>query len=85
MDNKGISSTLAGPFTDWPSEISPNNRAGCSASKCKEEGVKILKGEIRQGVMVTFQDKQSWKYRHWYACISSRSSMNTANKLLGAA
>ena len=25
-----------------------------------------MKGEIRQAVMVMFQDKQSWKYRHWF-------------------
>jgi len=54
-------------ITHHSPEISPNNRAGCSASHCKAEGVKILKGEIRQGVMVMFQEKQSWKYRHWYA------------------
>ncbi|KXL47114.1 hypothetical protein M433DRAFT_152997 [Acidomyces richmondensis BFW] len=50
-------------------EISPNNRATCSATQCKKEGVKIKKGEIRQAVLVPFQDHQSWKYRHW-GCVT---------------
>ncbi|KAF2863892.1 zf-PARP-domain-containing protein [Piedraia hortae CBS 480.64] len=50
-------------------EVSPNNRAVCSATKCKDEKVKITKGEMRHGVMITFKDKQSWKFRHW-GCVT---------------
>jgi hypothetical protein len=37
----------------------------CQATQCKKDGVKILKGEIRHGVLVMFQEHQSWKYWHW--------------------
>lgn len=47
-------------------EISPTNRAGCQGTKCKAENIKIQKGEIRQGVLVTIKETQSFKYRHWY-------------------
>lgn len=46
-------------------EISGNNRAVCSATHCKKDGVKITKGEIRQGVTVMFQEHPSLKWRHW--------------------
>lgn len=52
-------------------EVSPNNRAGCQATHCKAEGVKIKKGEIRQGVLVTIKEHTSMKYRHWYAGLAS--------------
>ncbi|KAK3712912.1 hypothetical protein LTR37_008797 [Vermiconidia calcicola] len=50
-------------------EVSNNNRAMCQATHCKKEGIKILKGEIRQGVFVTIGENQSWKYRHW-GCVT---------------
>ncbi|CAD0013415.1 unnamed protein product [Aureobasidium pullulans] len=46
-------------------EISPNNRAGCKGTECKDNSVKILKGELRQATMVTIHEHQSWAYRHW--------------------
>lgn len=49
----------------WRVEISSTNRAGCKATKCKDDGVKILKGELRFGVWVTSRDFQSWQWRHW--------------------
>ncbi|EMC92692.1 hypothetical protein BAUCODRAFT_37597 [Baudoinia panamericana UAMH 10762] len=50
-------------------EIASGGRAGCQATKCKKEGVKINKGEIRQGVFVTINEHQSWKWRHW-GCVT---------------
>lgn len=46
-------------------EISATKQAGCQATQCKKENVKIQKGEIRQGVLVTTGDFQSMKWRHW--------------------
>ena len=48
-------------------EISPNARAGCKASDCKDSAIKITKGELRMGVWVAFQEHGSWHWRHWYA------------------
>jgi len=47
------------------SEISATKQAGCQATQCKKENIKIQKGEIRQGVLVTAGDFQSMKWRHW--------------------
>ena len=47
------------------SEISKTKTAGCQATHCKKEGVKIQKGEIRQGVLATIGEFQSMKWRHW--------------------
>jgi hypothetical protein len=46
-------------------ELSPNNRATCTATHCKKEGVKVAKGTLRHGVLVTIQEHTSFKYRHW--------------------
>lgn len=46
-------------------EISPNNRAGCKDTVCKEEKVKILKGEIRFGSWVEINEHGSWAWKHW--------------------
>ncbi|TKA70598.1 hypothetical protein B0A55_06706 [Friedmanniomyces simplex] len=50
-------------------EISANGRATCSTTHCKNAGTKILKGEIRQGVLVPFNEHTSWKWRHW-GCVT---------------
>ncbi|EOD48938.1 putative zf-parp-type zinc finger protein [Neofusicoccum parvum UCRNP2] len=46
-------------------EVSPNKRAGCKNSECKNAGIKIQKGELRFATMVTIQEQQSWAYKHW--------------------
>lgn len=51
------------------SELSPNNRAGCKDTECKNNGVKILKGECRLATLIEIQEKQSWAYKHWCASI----------------
>jgi hypothetical protein len=56
-------------FTDYSSEASPNNRAGCQNKECKDAAVKILKGEFRYAIQVTIKEHTSWQYRHWYVVI----------------
>ncbi|CEJ56142.1 hypothetical protein PMG11_02363 [Penicillium brasilianum] len=46
-------------------EASPNNRAGCSNKECKDQKIKITKGEIRVGTWVETENFQSWSWRHW--------------------
>ncbi|KAF3386742.1 hypothetical protein F1880_000281 [Penicillium rolfsii] len=46
-------------------KVSPNNRAGCQNKECKDERVKITKGEIRFGTWVETTNFQSWSWRHW--------------------
>nr|POF04175.1 parp-type zinc finger-containing protein c2a9.07c [Quercus suber] len=50
-------------------EIASTGRAGCNATHCKKNNVKIPKGEIRQGVWVDYEDRGSYKWRHW-GCIT---------------
>lgn len=49
-------------------EVSSTNRAGCQDAVCKDQGIKILKGELRLGSWVEMPDggHGSWKWRHWY-------------------
>lgn len=45
-------------------EVAPSARANCNGPKpC--HGTKIAKGELRLGVWVAFQDRGSFKWRHW--------------------
>ena len=46
-------------------EIATASRAGCQATECKKEGIKIQKGELRLGVFVTIKENQSWRWKHW--------------------
>ncbi|KAK3110404.1 hypothetical protein LTR53_015337 [Teratosphaeriaceae sp. CCFEE 6253] len=56
-------------LADHASEIAKTGRAGCQAPHCKKQDIKIEKGEIRQGVLVTIQEHQSMKWRHW-GCVT---------------
>ena len=42
-----------------PSEISPNKRAGCQSTECKQAGIKIQTGELRFGTFVTIMARKS--------------------------
>jgi hypothetical protein len=56
----------------WAStEVSVSSRAGCQSTHCKKEEVKIQKGELRQGVLVTIRENTAWKWRHWYGMWTS--------------
>ncbi|CAF9909843.1 MAG: hypothetical protein HETSPECPRED_009534 [Heterodermia speciosa] len=50
-------------------ELAKTNRSGCSNTVCKNIAEKIAKGTLRQGVMVTIKDHQTWKWRHW-GCVT---------------
>ncbi|KAF2267953.1 zf-PARP-domain-containing protein [Lojkania enalia] len=50
-------------------EIAKQGRAGCKNKECKENDVKIQKGELRLGTLVTIQDHQSWTWKHW-GCVT---------------
>ncbi|CAK3914966.1 Zinc finger PARP-type [Lecanosticta acicola] len=63
-------------------EIATTGRAGCQATECKKEGVKILKGELRQGVTVVIKENTSLKYRHW-GCVTPTVLANWKEKSEG--
>lgn len=47
-------------------EAASTGRAGCHAAACKDNGTKILKGELRIGFLVDFDgEHMSWLYKHW--------------------
>ena len=58
---KGFSQT----FTNIAAELSKSNRAKCQATQCKNEGTKIEKNALRQGVLVTMKENTTMKWRHW--------------------
>jgi hypothetical protein len=39
--------------------------AGCINKECKDNAVKITKGEFRYAIQVTIKEHQSWQYKHW--------------------
>ena len=47
------------------SELAKTARAGCTNTECKKNGEKIAKDTLRLGVLVTIQEHQTWKWRHW--------------------
>lgn len=53
-------------------EISPNARAKCQEKECKDNGVKLKKGEIRFGTWVEIMDHSSWRWKHWLVPHSTR-------------
>ena len=61
-------------------EVSPNRRAGCKVTACKDEDIKIQKGEIRMGVWVTYEERGSWAWRHW-GCVSGQQIENMQRKI----
>ncbi|KAK1768890.1 zf-PARP-domain-containing protein [Phialemonium atrogriseum] len=61
-------------------EVSKNNRAGCTDTLCKAQGVKITKGEIRLGSWVEVNDHGGWKWRHW-GCVSGLVIENIRDKI----
>lgn len=46
-------------------ELAKTGRAGCQNSACKNNGVKIEKGELRMGTLVTIKEHSSWMWKHW--------------------
>ena len=64
-DASNVSSLICDKVLTLFSELSKNNRAGCQNKGCKDNAVKISKGELRFANMVTIRDHDSWMYRHW--------------------
>lgn len=57
-------------------EVSATRRAGCKAKRCKDNDVKIQKGELRMGVLVDFDgEHQSMVWRHWSVLITDHNSV----------
>ncbi|MCJ1377077.1 hypothetical protein MMC17_000167 [Xylographa soralifera] len=50
-------------------EYAPSGRAGCKATECKKQGIKIDKGELRHGTFLEIQEHQSWAWKHW-GCVT---------------
>ncbi|KAJ5155887.1 hypothetical protein N7492_008690 [Penicillium capsulatum] len=46
-------------------EAASSGRAGCSNKECKDNKVKIGKGELRVGSWIENDRFQSWSWRHW--------------------
>ncbi|KAL7812367.1 hypothetical protein V8C44DRAFT_69480 [Trichoderma aethiopicum] len=56
-------------------EISPNRRAGCTDTVCKQGEVKIQKGELRFGSWTIIKEHGSWRWKHW-GCVSGSQLVN---------
>ncbi|KAL8716337.1 MAG: hypothetical protein Q9220_000242 [cf. Caloplaca sp. 1 TL-2023] len=50
-------------------ELATTKRALCKNKECKDQQIKIDKGELRLGVWVSFGEHQSWAWRHW-GCVT---------------
>ncbi|KUI57649.1 hypothetical protein VP1G_04967 [Cytospora mali] len=56
-------------------EIASTGRAGCIETTCKKQAIKIQKGELRFGAWVEYEDRGSWKWKHW-GCVSGAQIEN---------
>ncbi|PBP15362.1 hypothetical protein BUE80_DR013901 [Diplocarpon rosae] len=65
-------------------ETASSARAGCNSSECKAAGIKIEKDELRLGVWVPYEDRGSWKWRHW-GCITGKVIEGIRNFLVDPA
>ncbi|KAI6712982.1 hypothetical protein JHW43_004451, partial [Diplocarpon mali] len=59
-------------------------RAGCNSTECKAAGIKIDKDDLRLGVWVPFEDRGSWKWRHW-GCVTGKVIEGIRNLILDPA
>ncbi|CAG8201624.1 unnamed protein product [Penicillium nalgiovense] len=61
-------------------EIAAQGRAGCKATDCLKDKVKITKGEFRVGTWVDGPGFQSWSWRHW-GCFTPKQIVNVKKDL----
>ncbi|KAI9890955.1 MAG: hypothetical protein M1814_003456 [Vezdaea aestivalis] len=62
-------------------EAASTGRAACTNKECKDNNVKIAKGELRFGSWVDYGDgRQSWKWRHW-GCVTPQILQNFKGKI----
>ncbi|KAF2645160.1 zf-PARP-domain-containing protein, partial [Massarina eburnea CBS 473.64] len=45
-------------------ELASTGRAVCKGTECNKEKIKIEKGELRFGSLVTIQEHTSWTWKH---------------------
>ncbi|KAL4931152.1 uncharacterized protein BDV17DRAFT_257230 [Aspergillus undulatus] len=62
-------------------EQASTGRASCQNKECKDNKVKIAKGELRHGSWVDSGQYQSWSWRHW-GCVTPKVIGNI-NNLIG--
>ncbi|KAL4817961.1 hypothetical protein BDW67DRAFT_158247 [Aspergillus spinulosporus] len=62
-------------------EQASTGRAGCQNKECKEQKIKIAKGELRLGSWVDTERFQSWFWRHW-GCVTPKVIANI-NDIVG--
>ncbi|KAJ5988951.1 hypothetical protein N7481_004161 [Penicillium waksmanii] len=62
-------------------ELSANNRAGCQTKECKDNKVKIKKGELRVGSWIDTEKVQYWSWRHW-GCTTPRVLLNIKTSIV---
>ncbi|KAI9758062.1 MAG: hypothetical protein M4579_003193 [Chaenotheca gracillima] len=63
-------------------EISANNRATCKNKDCKDQAIKITKGEPRLGTFVEINGNQSWAWKHW-GCVTPAQITNIQDSIDG--
>lgn len=56
-------------YPNLETEQASTGRAGCQNKECKDEKVKIAKGELRLGTWVDTERIQAFFWRHWWAPI----------------
>ncbi|PYI02265.1 zf-PARP-domain-containing protein [Aspergillus sclerotiicarbonarius CBS 121057] len=56
-------------------EEASTGRAGCKNKECKDQGIKIAKGELRHGSWVDTERFQSYAWRHW-GCVTPKIVAN---------
>ncbi|ETN44166.1 uncharacterized protein HMPREF1541_10716 [Cyphellophora europaea CBS 101466] len=57
-------------------------RAVCRNTACKKAEIKIQKGELRMGTLVTIKDHTSWHWKHW-GCVTPLQIENLQYMLEG--
>jgi hypothetical protein len=55
----------------------------CQNKPCKDEGIKIEKGELRLGTWVEIGEHPSFKFRHWYVLFFDSRFFHLAYNELG--
>ncbi|KAL1969606.1 hypothetical protein VTN77DRAFT_8159 [Rasamsonia byssochlamydoides] len=61
-------------------EEASTSRATCTNKECKDEKIKIKKGELRLGTWVEIGEFQSFHWRHW-GCVTPRIIANINDSL----
>ncbi|KAJ0423733.1 hypothetical protein BJY00DRAFT_278195 [Aspergillus carlsbadensis] len=56
-------------------DLAPTGRAGCTNKECKDNKVKITKGDVRVGSWVDTGNYQSFMWRHW-GCVTPKMISN---------